>query len=128
MVGLKHATPDVIQNSVLANTYAQYMQSQFGVELPSRELQEVAGVGGSTDFGNVSYVVPGIHPNFAIGTEAVPHTKQFAEAARTPEAHQRTINAAKALSMVAAHVLLDRDFLKSAKIEYESTVPSEFRE
>ena len=35
---------------------------------------------GSTDMGNVSYVVPSIHPMFYIGTDAVNHTRGFTEA------------------------------------------------
>lgn len=38
-------------------------------------------VQGSTDFGNVSFVVPGIHPYFYIGTDALNHTEQYTEAA-----------------------------------------------
>lgn len=36
---------------------------------------------GSTDFGNVSFRVPGIHPFFYIGTEALNHTEEYTEAA-----------------------------------------------
>lgn len=36
---------------------------------------------GSTDFGNVSFVVPGIHPYFYIGSDALNHTEQYTEAA-----------------------------------------------
>lgn len=37
--------------------------------------------GGSTDMGNVSHVVPSIHPKFFIGTDAALHTREFAAAA-----------------------------------------------
>lgn len=36
---------------------------------------------GSTDFGNVSYVVPGIHSYFYIGSDALNHTEQYTTAA-----------------------------------------------
>lgn len=36
---------------------------------------------GSTDFGNVTFVVPGIHPYFYIGSQALNHTEQYTEAA-----------------------------------------------
>lgn len=36
---------------------------------------------GSTDFGNVSFLVPGIHPFFYIGTDALNHTEEYAKAA-----------------------------------------------
>ena len=38
------------------------------------------GPKGSTDMGNVSYVVPGIHPAFYIGTDAHNHTRPFSDA------------------------------------------------
>lgn len=36
---------------------------------------------GSTDFGNVSFVLPGIHPFFYIGTDAFNHTPEYTDAA-----------------------------------------------
>lgn len=36
---------------------------------------------GSTDFGNVSFIVPGIHPFFYICTDALNHTEEYTEAA-----------------------------------------------
>lgn len=36
---------------------------------------------GSTDFGNVTFVVPGLHPYFYIGSDALNHTEQYTEAA-----------------------------------------------
>jgi len=44
----------------------------------SRDVPESHGsVFGSTDMGNVSQLVPSIHPNFHIGGRAVNHTRQF---------------------------------------------------
>lgn len=36
---------------------------------------------GSSDMGNVSQIIPSIHPFFGIGTQAANHTRQFTEAA-----------------------------------------------
>lgn len=36
---------------------------------------------GSTDFGNVSFIVPGIHPFFYIGTDVFNHTEEYTKAA-----------------------------------------------
>lgn len=44
---------------------------------------------GSTDFGNVSFVVPGIHPFFYIGSQALNHTAQYTEAAGKSETQDR---------------------------------------
>lgn len=51
---------DVFMNDALTTTYRQYME-QEGVPFMSR-VDEEKVISGSTDFGNVSYVVPGTHP------------------------------------------------------------------
>lgn len=38
-------------------------------------------IGGSTDMGNVSHVVPSIHPFFSVSDSAVIHTREFQTAA-----------------------------------------------
>jgi amidohydrolase len=56
--------------------------------------------GGSTDMGNVSLVVPSIHPSIAfLGQEGVPHTAEFAADAATEAADQAVIDGAKALAL-----------------------------
>ena len=63
---------------------------------------------GSTDMGNVSQVVPGLHPYIPIadvGTAG--HTAAFAEASKSPLAHKGLIQAAKALAMTAVDLLAD---------------------
>lgn len=35
---------------------------------------------GSTDMGNVSHVVPSIHPMYSVGRNALNHTREFTEA------------------------------------------------
>lgn len=47
---------------------------------------------GSTDFGNVSFKIPGIHPFFYIGTDARNHTEEYTEAAGTPARLRRGMN------------------------------------
>lgn len=39
---------------------------------------------GSTDFGNVTFAVPGIHPYFYIGSNALNHTPEYTVAAGMP--------------------------------------------
>ena len=46
--------------------------------------------GGSTDMGNVSRVVPSIHPKFGIGTSAGAHTREFQTAAGNNVHHTHT--------------------------------------
>jgi amidohydrolase len=74
---------------------------------------------GSTDFGNVSQLVPGIHASVGITTRGVvSHSPQFAEAAVSEKGFKGMLDAAKALAMTAADLLVDREWLKKAKNEF----------
>ncbi len=69
-----------------------------------------ASVAGSTDMGNVSKVVPAIHPMIAIAPARVPlHSPEFAEWAGSGNAQRGVIDAAKALAMTALDVLCDAE-------------------
>ncbi len=61
---------------------------------------------GSTDMGNVSQVVPSIHPTIAIASpEVLGHTLEFAAAAASEAGHEGLIDAAKALAMTVVDIL-----------------------
>lgn len=48
-------------------------------------VTSISFISGSTDFGNVSQAVPGIHPYFYIGSEALNHTAEYAAASGESE-------------------------------------------
>jgi amidohydrolase len=61
---------------------------------------------GSSDMGNVSQVVPALHPYITIGPEdMMGHTVEFREASGSPDGHEGMINAAKFLAMTAVDLL-----------------------
>lgn len=61
---------------------------------------------GSSDMGNVSQVVPALHPYIAIGPEEMAgHTVAFREAASSPTGHEGMIKAAKFMAMTAVDLL-----------------------
>ena len=68
---------DLIHNKTLLKTYEDNIKT-FGHynRFPESEFP----AGGSTDMGNVSYVVPSIHPMFYIGSDAFNHSKEFTKA------------------------------------------------
>ncbi|HEY7623765.1 MAG TPA: M20 family metallopeptidase [Candidatus Limnocylindria bacterium] len=71
---------------------------------------------GSTDMGNVTTLIPGIHPFLSITDGPVPgHSIAFTEAARSTRALDTMHVAAKALAMTALDVLSDASLLKRAK-------------
>jgi amidohydrolase len=61
---------------------------------------------GSTDMGNVSQVVPSIHPTIAIAPrEVLIHTPEFAAATISEAGHSALLDAAKAMAMTVADIL-----------------------
>lgn len=65
---------------------------------------------GSTDMGNVTHVIPGIHPVVGLDSGgAVTHQPEFAAAAVTESADQAVIDGATALARTAIRAALDPD-------------------
>ncbi len=63
---------------------------------------------GSTDMGNVSVLLPAIHPSIQVTPRGVNiHTAEFARFARSEEGDRALIDAAKAMAMTAVDVLID---------------------
>ena len=74
----------------------------------------------STDFGNVSLRVPGIHPLIGIAPEGTGmHTEQFALAANTPEAVAGALDAAFGLAFVAVDYLVDDELARAVRTHFE---------
>lgn len=75
---------------------------------------------GSTDFGNVSQIVPGIHATVSItgGRGVVSHSPQFAEAAVSENGLQAIIDAAKGMALTVADLVADSEALGKVKSEF----------
>ena len=74
---------------------------------------------GSTDMGNISSLIPSVHPFFSVTDGRVPwHSREFAAAARTPRALETMRVAAKALAFTAIDLLGRPELLKDAKAAF----------
>jgi amidohydrolase len=74
---------------------------------------------GSTDFGNVSQLVPGMHANIAIGRNGIPiHTPQFAKAAGSEAGMEAMLLAAKGLALTVTDLLARPENLAKARKEF----------
>jgi amidohydrolase len=63
---------------------------------------------GSTDVGNVSVLLPTVHPSIAVAPREVNiHTAAFARLARSRDGDKALIDAAKAMAMTAVDILVD---------------------
>ena len=73
---------------------------------------------GSTDVGDVSWVVPTVQvhsPTVAIGTPF--HTWQVVAQGKTPAAHKAMVQAAKAMAGLGVKALIEPDLIESAKAD-----------
>ncbi|GGJ24126.1 amidohydrolase [Paenarthrobacter histidinolovorans] len=88
----------LIQDGELAAHWTEAMDA-FG-----KDTSPAAGMGGgSTDMGNISQVIPSLHPWLSIPGANVPiHSHGFAALANTPEAHAVMFEAATALAWTVA--------------------------
>jgi metal-dependent amidase/aminoacylase/carboxypeptidase family protein len=67
------------------------------------------GLAGSTDMGNVSYVLPAIHPVIGIGAGSATHTPEFTAFAASDDALAALLDGAKAMAMTVLDYLGDAD-------------------
>jgi len=71
---------------------------------------------GSTDFGNVSQVVPGIHAYFAMVPEGIDHhTPEYTEASRSEAGLQGMVSAATAMALTGYDLTVDGDLRARVK-------------
>ena len=69
---------NMINNKTVAKLFKKNAED-LGVEF-SKDIDKSSSVSASTDMGNVSHVVPSIHPVFYIGSNAFNHTREFTTA------------------------------------------------
>jgi len=78
-----------------------------------------AHVAGSTDMGNVSQVVPTIHPVVKAFDLGIPgHSHELREAASGPQADAAVVDAAKALAMTGVDVWLDASLRDAVRADF----------
>src|SRR5437868_8849930 len=106
---------DLRNNGVLAKLFEENLQ-RLGIDPVEGVRWENAG---STDMGNVSHVVPALHPTIGIASSEVPgHSQAFLEASGSLRGYQAMIDAAKALAMTGADLLSDPAQVEQARREF----------
>lgn len=108
---------EIIPNPTLASLFKANLET-LGRSVSDPEPNERMG---STDMGNVSRVVPAIHPYL----ETVPitiagHTVEFRETCMSQSGRQSLMDAAKAMAMTAVDLLIEPSLLKSARDELDT--------
>lgn len=112
-------TLPVRNNHALAGRYADAAAQRGRTALPAGVLPE--SVAASTDFGNVSHLVPGIHPMLAIAEPDVAlHTAEFATVAGDPQVHAATADGVYGLALTALDFLADEELAAAVRAEFAS--------
>ncbi|XP_071114151.1 peptidase M20 domain-containing protein 2-like [Haliotis cracherodii] len=110
---------NVVTNRSLAKAFTTNANTTGIVFTPKEKYAGLAS--GSTDMGNVSYVVPSIHPLFYVGVEGcLNHTREFTTASGSPEAQPVTLNVSKALAMTAIDVYTLPGMLSDIKRDFKN--------
>ena len=92
----------MLNNLSLARLFRSNLQS-LGRKV---RLSDTGRNFGSTDMGNVSQMVPGIHPFVAIApVKVLAHSPQFAQAAASADGTEGLLDAAKAMAMTVVDLL-----------------------
>ncbi|XP_037676747.1 peptidase M20 domain-containing protein 2-like [Choloepus didactylus] len=121
--GGKHDYYNVLPNKSLWKAYMENGK-KLGIDFISEDAM-LNSPSGSTDFGNVSFVVPGIHPYFYIGSDALNHTEQYTEAAGSQKAQFYTLRTAKALAMTALDVIFKPELLERIREDFKLKLQEE---
>ncbi len=108
---------NMVPSTVLADLFDANLAA-LGREVQLPEPNERMG---STDMGNVSHVVPALHPYVAIAPDEVAgHSPQFRVASASQEGHAGLLDAAKALAMTAVDLFSNPELVDAAWGEHRT--------
>jgi amidohydrolase len=114
-----HTYSDMIDCGPLVRAYATNSE-RLGRTVRDPSTSPVVG---STDMGNVSYLVPSIHPMIAVSPRHVSiHTPEFATYARGEAGDKAVLDGAKAMAMTAIDVWTSAELRADAAREWANEV------
>ena len=113
-----YATRDynMVSNPTLMKLFARNWEN---LKVKVEEVSERSY--GSTDMGNVSRVIPAIHPTVAIAPKGVPaHSVGFREASKSEAGHEGLILAAKGLALTAVDLFTSPGLVEQMRKDFEA--------
>jgi amidohydrolase len=103
---------EIRPNPVMANLFSKNLEQLGRTVIEPDPLERM----GSTDMGDVSWIVPSIHPYLETVPEGIPgHTIEFREICMTQAGKSSMLDGAKAMAMTAVDLLLREDYLQQAR-------------
>jgi amidohydrolase len=111
----EEASWDMITNYRLAQTLKENIE-RVGLELPDAKAEEGTG---STDWGNVSYVVPSVETAYPIvAGRCTWHSQEVVDAAESELGYVNTFLVAKAMALTAIDLIEQPETLMAVKAEF----------
>ena len=112
----------LVDNLPLLTSYVEN-SAQFGRDLTTDFLPGTGG--GSTDMGNLSYLVPSIHPMLQVAPHGVSlHSAQFAEFTASKDADKAVLDGAKIMAMTAIDMWLSDTLSSQVQLAFgDGVVP-----
>ncbi len=105
---------EMITNNALSQAFNKNLEV-----VDSQNLNPAKQGYGSIDMGNVSQVVPAIHPYIGLHEpELIAHTKEFADKTNTKTGHQIISNGALSLAQTGYDILTDKELLKEIQTDF----------
>lgn len=107
---------DLVDNVPLLESYIRNAK-QFGRDMTSEFLPGTGG--GSTDMGNISYLVPSIHPMLQVAPAGVSlHSAAFADFTKSQEASRAIVDGAKIMAMTAIDMWVSESMQREVKAAF----------
>jgi len=108
---------EIIPNRILAGLFKTNLELLGRIVMEPDPNERM----GSTDMGDISHLVPAIHPYLAIAPENIAgHTVEFREYSISDTGKAGMLDAAKALAMTAIDLLINPELIQEAKKELAS--------
>ena len=107
---------NMITNETLSRLFTKNLLST-GV----KEVKKAKDSYGSIDMGNVSHVVPAIHPYIGLDSPGlIAHTKAFADTTVTDNSHNILSRGALALALTGSDLITNKEELEKVKNEFKT--------
>jgi len=107
---------DLVHISALSDAYGRHLATRGRTSEPASTRPSLMG---STDMGNVSHVVPSMHPMIKVAPAGVSiHTEEFAEFTGGPEGDRAVVDGAIAMAATVVELWSDAALLRTARQEF----------
>ncbi len=114
IIAYQNPVDDFLVVRAFDHIFKEHLES-LGVKV---KTENVTGLG-STDAGNISQIIPTIHPYLSIGSISLsPHTEEFREAAKSEAGDEALFIGSKALALTGLTLLTENKSLQHIKEEF----------